>query len=256
MALWRPKPKPPSSPFYELPKRAYDAVMALIIQVASSITLGKGGLLSIPDAPGYLSYILTTLTEYLQYGLKTPQALAYIPKVGLYMTIVWVAVRYIFGNKRGEQIFRNLKKPKTKPVRDKNGILLIGDGDFPFPALLYTQMKSGAPLEERTIDEQLQAAKNKGYDMDGLMFKFLYVPVAMREERFSERREKDYREMLEKMRYKNPSKQGVIMRRVSEYDIRARPDIVREAASFPGTHSDKKWMERYFQMRKLHKLKA
>lgn len=146
---------------------------------------------------------------------------------------------------------RTAKQPRTRIKRDKDDILLIGDGDFPFPNLFFDALLDDAPLSETFIHNALKehASYKKTYEDDSIMFSFLFMPVATRQEKFPESQRKFYIKKLRDMGYTNVSKVNLILRRVSEYDILKRPDIVKEAASTSGVNRTGVWKKKYLKLR-------
>lgn len=135
-------------------------------------------------------------------------------------------------------------KTVTPAHRDRQGVLLIGTGDFPFPRTLKYALEHGEPLTEDAVDVKIGAT----HPTDPLMFKFLYLPVDQRTT-LSKPLRKKYAADVERMGYTDAATRHVILRRVSEYDILKRPDVVAAAARTPGMTITKAWAKTYATMR-------
>ncbi len=223
----------------------------------------------------YLSTVGTDgyLPKALAWGSQTIGAIfgsfiSFTTLVGLTQGLFVLVVLFVVvkgGGMKLSEAWRYLRKRqqlKTRPVRDPDtGTLYIGDGDFPFPIMLHDAVRSSTDLTETFVDGVMQASRfsrKKTKDLaksDALMFKIMFVPISQRKEEFTNEQKKEAVASLKQLGYKDTLVRNVILRRVSQYDVKYRPDIIEAAAKTPGVARSKEWAKKYAKLRRLNMAK-
>ena len=126
----------------------------------------------------------------------------------------------------------------------KTGYLRIKDnGEFPFPYGLLYAMLGRRKVSSKVTEAFLEAM----YPEDVHVFNVMFVPLASRED-ISRKAHENVSNVLQEFKSVTRKK---IAKRVSEYDLTHRPDIVEFAADFPGTGRDSKWAVAYMKAKRV-----
>lgn len=200
---------------------------------------------------GYLAQLGDPLVLQKYWGISSVAVSNAFGFLATLAPVVYIALGLLFTGvslRTAWKWYTRGKRVVTLQRRDKGGALVLGDSEFPFPRYLHQALRVG-PVSEKDIDGWIP----KKHKYDALLFKFMYVPIDDREEKFGGRL-RMYTDELKKQGHETPSTIGTIKRRVSEFDVLYRPDIVAEAAAFSGVGYDAAWGAKYMKLKAVSRL--
>jgi hypothetical protein len=204
---------------------------------------------------GLSKFLMTLMSQ--NYAVRIATYLAN-PTVAKFVTAgVWAfGTAFVFFTTKSLakslQWMRRSSRLHTKPQRDKRGKLLFTKKDFPFAQILYDTIKSGGSLSETFVDavfDKRTSQNSNQKESDRLDFKFFFVPIEDREERFTEKHKLKYESLVNALGITEKAKVNLVLRRASEYDVLHQKEIVFEALRIPGTTRTPEWGKRYMKMR-------